>query len=101
MNKEFDRSVRYPTKAYGNVPAFHNTEEEAEFWDTHDLSEFWDDGIPVTLQYNKNKSIQIRWTQQEDNELQRIAEEQHLKKSTLARVWLLERLEEERKRRAS
>ena len=23
MNKEFDRSVRYPTQAYGNVPAFH------------------------------------------------------------------------------
>jgi hypothetical protein len=101
MNKEFDRSVRYPTQAYGNVPAFHNTEEEAEFWDTHDLSEFWDEGEPVKLHYNKNKSMQIRWTEQEDRELQRIADIKHIPKSTLARAWLLERLEQESNQRAS
>ncbi len=102
MSKEFDRSVRYPTKAYGSVPAFTNTEEEAEFWDTHDLTDLWDKGEPVILRYNKNKSMQIRWTEQVDDELQRLAEEKHLKKSTLVRAWLLERLEEERnKRRAS
>ncbi len=30
----------YPTPAHGRIPAFHNVEEEAEFWDTHDTAEF-------------------------------------------------------------
>ena len=101
MNKEFDRSERYPTKAYGNVPSFQNTQEEAEFWDTHDLSDSWDEGQPVRLRFTKNKSMQIRWTEQEDNELQRIADGKHIPKSTLARAWLLERLEQELKQQAS
>ncbi len=30
----------YPTPADGPVPAFNSIEEEAEFWDTHDLTDF-------------------------------------------------------------
>lgn len=30
---------KYPTPADGPVPVFNSIEEEAEFWDTHDLTE--------------------------------------------------------------
>ena len=30
----------YPTEAYGRIPAFNSIDEEAEFWDTHDVTEF-------------------------------------------------------------
>ncbi len=30
----------YPTEAHGRIPAFNNIEEEAAFWDTHDVTEF-------------------------------------------------------------
>ena len=30
----------YPTEPYGRIPAFQNMEEEAEFWDTHDVTDY-------------------------------------------------------------
>jgi hypothetical protein len=30
----------YPTEPHGRVPSFNTIEEEAEFWDTHDLTDF-------------------------------------------------------------
>jgi len=101
MNEEFNRSSRYPTEAHGSIPAFHTIEEEAEFFDTHDFSEFWNEGEPVSIRHAKNKSIQIRWDDEADSELQHLADIRHISKSTLARVWLLERLEQERKQQAS
>ncbi len=101
MSEEFDRSTRYPTKAYGNVPAFHNTEEEAEFWDTHDLSEFWEQGEPVRIRHRKNRPLQIRLDVEADRELQALADSQHIPKSTLARALLMKSIEQERKKQAS
>lgn len=43
----------YPTPADGPVPAFNTIEEEADFWDTHDLTDFFKDGaeeIELVLQ---------------------------------------------------
>jgi len=36
-----DEELGYPTEAHGRIPAFANRDEEAEFWDTHDLTEFF------------------------------------------------------------
>jgi hypothetical protein len=99
MSKEFDRSVRYPIEVHGTI--LHNTEEEAEYWDTHDLTEFWDEGTPVRLHYNKNKPMQIRLDIQTDRELQELADSQHIPKSTLARALLIKSIEQERKKLAS
>lgn len=33
----------YPTEPQGDVPSFASIEEEAEFWDTHDLTDFGTD----------------------------------------------------------
>ncbi|MDQ6661486.1 MAG: BrnA antitoxin family protein [Chloroflexota bacterium] len=101
MSEEFDRTSRYPTEAHGSIPAFRSTEEEAEFYDTHDFTDFWHEGEPVRIRHAKNKSMQIRWDDEADKELQRLADIRHIPKSTLARAWLLERLEQERKQQAS
>ena len=101
MSEEFNRDSRYPTEAHGSIPAFRNIEEEAEFFDTHDFSELWNEGEPVRIRHSKNKSMQIRWDVEADSELQHLADIRHIPKSTLARAWLLERLEQERKRQAS
>jgi hypothetical protein len=39
----------YPTEAHGRIPAFANIEEEAEFWDTHDLTDFLEESPPVEV----------------------------------------------------
>lgn len=40
------------------IPEFHNYEEEAEFWDTHDFSEFWNEAKSVEAQVAESLSEQ-------------------------------------------
>lgn len=30
----------YPTEAHGKIPAFHSIDEEAFFWDTHNVTDY-------------------------------------------------------------
>lgn len=102
MNENDDRSSRYPTEAHGALPAFHTTEEEAAFWDSHDFTEFWQDAEPVILKRTYNRPVQVRLDEQADHDLEVFAAEAHIKKSTLARQWLMERIQQEKtQRRAS
>jgi hypothetical protein len=39
MTKPSER-FKYPTEAFGRIPSFNSIDEEAEFWDTHDVSLF-------------------------------------------------------------
>ena len=34
------KGPKYPTQAHGSIPAFNSYEEEANFWDTHDITDF-------------------------------------------------------------
>ena len=93
----------YPTEAYGSIPAFNSYEEEAEFWDTHSISDFKNETKPVkviaTRGYSAN--VQVRFEPDTDHELEAIAHERGMKKSTLIRTWVLERLRQERNRHVS
>jgi hypothetical protein len=33
-------NLGYPTEAQGKIPSFRSVEEEAEFWDTHDIVDY-------------------------------------------------------------
>lgn len=35
-----DAELGYPTAAHGRIPLFANRDEEATFWDTHDVTDF-------------------------------------------------------------
>ena len=39
----------YPTPVRGKIPSFRSIEEEAAFWDTHELTDYMDDADRVAI----------------------------------------------------
>lgn len=102
MSEQYDdHNNHYPTEPHGSIPAFHNEDEEAEFFDTHDFGDFWAEGRPVAFRHTLEKKVQLRLNDEMDHELSHYAEEAGMKKATLIRQWLKERLRQEREKRAS
>jgi len=70
--------------------------EEAEWWDKHDFTEFWDElddvDIVVDLKKPKEDALVVRLQKDVKERLKKIAYRKGLNVSTLARMWLLERL---------
>ncbi|HYI25230.1 MAG TPA: CopG family antitoxin [Thermomicrobiales bacterium] len=95
-NKNYSEAeLGYPTEAVGRIPSFANRDEEAEFWDTHDLTEF--DGvelhpIEVTVGGELAERLTIRLEQDDRSELNRRARAIGVGPSTLVRMWVKERL---------
>ena len=83
-------------KKKSRIPEFRNIAEEAEFWDTHDFTEFLDELTPVKLKVNlsvpKEETLTVRLQPQLKIRLTRVAEEMGVQTSTLARMWLVEKL---------
>ncbi|MHB8575587.1 MAG: CopG family antitoxin [Dehalococcoidia bacterium] len=50
------RRVARRSKLRDPIPEFASREEEARFWDTHDLADYWDEFKPVRVQFAKNIS---------------------------------------------
>jgi len=71
-------------------------EEEAKWWDTHDLGAVWDEledvDIVVDLKKPKEEALIVRLQKDFKERLKKIAYQKGLNVSTLARMWLLERL---------
>src|SRR2546430_10778054 len=93
----------YPTKAHGSIPAFNSYEEEANFWDTHSITDFKGETELVKVRATRGLSanVQVRFDPETDQELEAIARERGMKKATLIRTWVLERLRQDRTRNAS
>ncbi len=81
-------------KIESRIPKFANYREEAEFWDTHDFTDFADETRPVEVKFSKNlsKTIQVRITPDVYAQLEREADRVGVDTSTLAKMWILERL---------
>jgi predicted DNA binding CopG/RHH family protein len=77
------------------IPKFANREEEATFWDTHDISDYWDELKPTKLKVAKNlsKGITIRLDEETLENLRQQAHRKGIGPTTLARMWILERLQ--------
>ncbi len=93
-----EEALGYPTEAYGRIPSFANRDEEAAFWDTHDVTEF--DGVElhpveVTIGGELAERLTLRLDTEDRAELVRRARAKGVGPSTLARIWLKERLEQE------
>ncbi len=91
----------YPTEARGKIPPFKSIEEEAAFWDTHDFSDFMEESDLVTITVGGELAARmtIRLDQADRVALNRHAREKGVGPSTLARIWIKERLSEEKKAR--
>lgn len=72
--------------------------EEAEWWDSHDWGEFWDEledvDIVVELEKPRDETIVLRVQKQVKDRIDRFARGLGLNLSTLARMWLMEKLQE-------
>lgn len=97
-NESEYKGPQYPTEAHGSIPAFNSYVEEASWWDTHDLTDLESDLTPVQVRSTRglSQNVQVRFDKESDRQLDALAQERGLKKSTLVRMWVLERLRQER-----
>ena len=86
------------TRRHTRIPEFKNREEEAEFWETHDTTEFEDEFKEVRVRVAQRLShiLAVRLDARTIDRLAEVGRAKGLGPSTLARMWLLERLEQEK-----
>ncbi len=79
------------------IPEFKTIEEEAEFWDTHDLTDYRDEFKPVQSQVADKLFDRVTIPIDADTlaQLDDLAREEELNATALARRWVLERLGQE------
>jgi hypothetical protein len=87
----------YPTEAHGRIPAFANVEEDAGFWDTHDFTDFPGESAPVQVTVGQElaERLTLRLDQADREKLVKHARDKGIGPTTLARIWLKERLRQE------
>ncbi|MBI3744853.1 MAG: hypothetical protein HY261_11300 [Chloroflexi bacterium] len=73
------------------IPHFKSYEEEAEFWDTHDLTDYFT-FRPVRLE----KGVTVRLDSPTLNAVNRQARDKGIGPSTLIRMWVKERVKADR-----
>lgn len=83
-------------KKVSKIPKFKSYEEEARFWDTHSLADYWDEfedvDIIFDLQKPKEETLVLRLQKSVKDKLDKAARNKGLSVSSLARMWLMERL---------
>ncbi len=97
------RGKEFMKKKKNKIPQFKNYEEEANFWDTHEFTEFEDETEDVDIVFELNKprdeTLIVRLQKDFKEKLEKVARSKGLNVSTLARMWLLERLQSTRSHR--
>lgn len=92
----------YMKKKKSKLPNFSKMtyEEEANFWDTHDITDFEDETEEVEIVFDlkkpREKIVPIRMQEELKNKLNKIAQSKGLNLSTLIRMWLMEKLQSSR-----
>lgn len=82
------------------IKPFKTLEEEANFWDTHDFFDKMDEGTFAGFhQANKTGTLTIRFQPEYLQSLREKAFEKGIGPTTLARMWLMEKLQENLKGR--
>ena len=84
-------------KKISKIPEFKTLKEEAEFWDTHEFIEFEDElksaKVIFDLKKPKDETLILRLQKTVKDRLERTAASKGLNVSTLARMWLIEKLQ--------
>jgi predicted DNA binding CopG/RHH family protein len=84
------------------TPKFASYEEEAHFWDTHDVTDYWEELEPVKMQFTKkpSKPVNVRFDDDALRDIRTLALQRGIGATTLIRMWALEKLREEKQSRA-
>jgi hypothetical protein len=85
-------------KTRSRIPRFKSREEEAQFWETHSTTEFEDEFEEVKLKVARplGHILAVRLDARTIDRLAEVGRAKGLGPSTLARMWLLERLEQDK-----
>jgi hypothetical protein len=86
-----------PTEAHGRIPAFNNVEEEAAFWDSHNITDFLEESTPVEISVGQElgERLTVRLDRTDRVAQANRARAKGVGPSTLAWMWLKERLQQE------
>ncbi len=89
------------------IPKFKREEEEREFWQTHDTTDYFDFSKEnrVEIEFDQGveapvKSISLRLPREMLNDLKVLANKKDVPYQSLIKVYLAEKINEERKKRA-
>lgn len=94
------KGVRFMKKKKFEFPNFDKMsyKEEANWWDSHDFTEFWGEtkGVEMIFELDKprDEAIVLRVQKDLKEKLDKKARSMGLNLSTLARMWLMEKLQE-------
>lgn len=84
-------------KKVSKIPKFKTYREEARFWDTHSVTDFEHETENVDIVFELNKprdeTLIVRLQKGFKEKLEKTARSKGLNVSTLARMWLMERLQ--------
>ena len=82
------------TETKSRIPDFKSREEEAEWFDTHDMADYQDEFQTVRARFAKNLSegLNIRLDKETLASIRTKAHEQGIGPTTLVRMWILEHL---------
>lgn len=88
------RKPAQPSPKKSKIPEFATIQEEAAFWDTHDVTEFLDETTPVKLVVRDplESLIAVQLSPDEQETLNKIAEEEGVRPEKLVHDWVIERL---------
>lgn len=77
-----------------HIPEFKNQEEEALFFDTHDMADYQGEFKTIKAKFGRKLSegITIRLDSDTLSDLRTLAKEKGLGPTTLARMWVIENL---------
>jgi predicted DNA binding CopG/RHH family protein len=97
------RNPKLPARTHhpkSRIPHFKSVEEEAAFWDSHDLTEFEDElevvRDVVFVPPGPKRSLTVRLPEDTMATLTQTAHSQGIGVSTLVRMWILEHLMHQR-----
>lgn len=78
------------------IPEFRTREDEAEFWDTHDLSDYWEELMPTEVRvsptFTSEHLLTVRFDKADWDDLDRMAREQGIAPAHLVLDWVKDRL---------
>ncbi len=82
------------TTQKSRIPEFKSREEEAAWFDTHDLADYQDEFKTMQVRFAKNLSagLNIRLDPHSLEQLRTVAHEKGIGPTTQARIWIMEHL---------
>jgi predicted DNA binding CopG/RHH family protein len=89
-----------PRRRNSRIPEFASIQDEAEWWDSHDIADYQDELKTVDVRFARklSDSITIRLDAETLAELRSRALQQGVPPAALARTWVLEHLHDDEQR---